>query len=82
MKLRLGVSPQKIRAYLDYRRPEVGPNATPAEAAARRAQAIALQNVADIGRRTINRDAFQKDGAETEPGLRISKDAAIARHRV
>ncbi len=32
--LELGVPPWKIKAYLDYRRPEVGPNATPAEAAA------------------------------------------------
>lgn len=32
--LELGVSPANIKANLDYRRPEVGPNATPAEAAA------------------------------------------------
>lgn len=32
--LELGVAPQKIKAHLDYRRPEVGPNATAAEATA------------------------------------------------
>ena len=49
---------------------------------ARRAQMVPLQNVADIGRRAIDRDAFQKHRAEAEIGFRIGKDAAIARHRI